>query len=223
MGTPAFLYFIVASQGLPVVAVLAVGGRRPSIPHRRLAILCCVFLISDLLMRAAALLTGNNHWVSWFMQPCEVALTLWLLSWWQPHERLRRLYLRGMSAFVLASGVVLLVTNPWVTFDRWVNSAQALVALAASLHTAVHRSLLSREMLTDQGWFWICSGLALFWMTIIPISPFVDALLPTHVGLVRDIIIARACLIPAAFCLMTWGVMCKRRSPELPGLSSVRA
>ena len=37
MAIPAFLYMAVAAQGMPAVAALAVGGRHPPIPYRRLA------------------------------------------------------------------------------------------------------------------------------------------------------------------------------------------
>jgi hypothetical protein len=167
------------------------------------------------------LVSGNNHWIGWFTQPAEVILTLWLLLPWQPLPGLRRLYVTSIPLFGALSALVLVLTDPHVSYERWVLPCQALVALAAALQTGVMLALRSPDLLTEQDWFWICSGLALFWISAIPIVPFSEAYMKTHLELVRNVLMARAMLIPIAFALMTWGVLCKRPSRVLPGPSSV--
>jgi hypothetical protein len=91
--------------------------------------------------------------------------------------------------------------------------------LAAVLHTLVYGAVRSRRLLTEQDWFWICFGLAVFWASYIPVAPFAIALIGSHVDWVRRAYIARAVLMMCAFLLITWGILCQRAAVRLPGRS----
>src|SRR5262245_2439329 len=164
---------------------MVAGGRRPSAPHLRVAAWCTVLILSDVIMVIAALLYGSNLWVSYFMMPVEACMTFWILELWQPDDRLRRFYRLVLRVVALLSAIVILATDRVVAFEQWIAPALALVSLAAVVHTLVHRSLRSEQLLTSQDWFWICLGMALFWLMFAPLPPFADALLESNLDWVR--------------------------------------
>ena len=47
MAIPLLLHVASASQALPIVAAALVGGRHLPVPHRRLAIWCCLLVLLD--------------------------------------------------------------------------------------------------------------------------------------------------------------------------------
>ena len=210
MGIPAVLYVLAAMQALPVLAIVVLWGRRPPAPLGRLALLCCMFLVSDAVSLVVARLMGTNLWVPYFTRPVEVGFTLWLLAAWQATPRWSQVYVAAIPALGAVSGVLLLLTDPAVSFDRWIGSSQALVALAASLHTGVHRTLSTREVLLGLGWFWICCGLALFWLLYVSVDVFAQTFVATHIDWARTAYFGRAYMLPVTFGLMTWGVLCQR-------------
>jgi hypothetical protein len=208
-----------SSQAMPLFAVVATRGRHPPAPYRQLAFLCLAFLLSDVAMLIVHAIWRYNLWVTWFTQPLEVALTLWLLSYWQPVIRLSRIYRNVIPVAAAATAILLVVTDPSVTFDEYIGPLLSLVALVGSLHTLVHRSLRSRGLLPSQDWFWICAGLSLFWLLYVPVDAFVEATFGRDEALAALVHIIRTGLMPVPFLLMTWGVLCRRFQPASSGLS----
>ena len=210
MAIPVLLYVASASQGLPVLAAMVAGGRRPPASHLRVATWCTLMVLSEVMNVVAGIVTGSSLWVGYFIMPIEVCMTFWILTLWQPNEPLRRLYRITISVVAVLSGILLLVTDHVVAFERWIAPALALVSLAAVVHTLIHNSLRSLQLLTSQDWFWICLGMALFWLMFAPLPPFADALLASNLEWVRMAYLARAWTIIAAFALISWGILCPR-------------
>ena len=211
MAIPLIAHVQVASQGLPIVAVLALWGRRAPAPYARLALWCLFLVASDILDLIVALLRGNNQFTTYVVLPAEVALTLWVLSSWEKSPGRSRLATVVAVLMALAVGGALLLTNPAETFDRWVAPALALIALMAALAMLLRLVLTSQQLLTGQDWFWITLGMALFWVLSVPLPPFADAILPTNERWVHIAYYSRACIVILSFLLMTWGVLCQRR------------
>jgi len=210
LAIPVLLYVTSASQGLPVVAAVLAGGRRPPVPHLRLALWSTLLVLSDSIGVVVGMLQGNNLWISYLVMPLEACGTFWILEAWQPDERMRRVYRRAIPVTAVLSVLLLVVTNRAVAFEQWIAPALAIVSLVAVVHTLVHRSLRCEQLLTSQDWFWICLGLALFWLMYAPMPPFADALLRSNIEWVRVAYLARAWAIIAAFVLMFWGMLCPR-------------
>jgi hypothetical protein len=199
-----------ASQALPIVAVVVVRGRPLPAPHLRIALWCCLlvlFDVADLLIGGS---TGNNHWTAYYTIPVEVGMTLWILSAWQPEGPARRAYVLSIAATGTAIAVALLLTDPQQTFDVWVAPLAALVAFAAVLHTLVTRALRSREALGHLDWFWICLGLALFWVVQISTPALMTAFIETHRDLVVRVFLVRSAIMIGAFVCIAWGIVCPR-------------
>lgn len=214
---PMIVHVGVASQALPLVAILATRGRRPPAPYRQIALLCCFFLLSDSIMLFIRAMAGYNLWVSWFMQPIEVGCTLWILSAWQPTAKLKSIYLLAIPISAALTAILLVLTDPVATFDLYIGPLLSLLALAGALHTLVNLSLLSRDLLTQQEWFWVCGGLALFWVAYVPVDTFIAAVWGANDDLARIASHVRTSLLPVPFLLITWGVLCQRLRQVSPG------
>jgi hypothetical protein len=222
MAIPTIMYVHAASQALPIVAAYAVRGREQPAPYRRVIIWCLVLLATDAVDLTFARLRYNNLWTAYFTTPVEVGMSLWILAAWQPNELLRLTY--NMAIPVTGTVVVslLVLTDPSVTFYRWIAPFLSLLALAASVHTLAHRTLLSRAPLADQGWFWICLGMSLFWLGYVSVPVFLDLFIDTHQDWVGWAYMGRAGTDIAAFGLMAWGIL-RSRVPAWSGSSSAQA
>jgi hypothetical protein len=207
---PLIMFGHAVSQAAPIVAAIAVRGRHKPVPYRPIVIWCLALLATDAIDLAVAARYGNNLWTSYVAIPVEVGMALWILSTWQPSEFLRLAY--NLAIPVMGTLVVslLVLTDPSVTFYRWIAPFLGLLALSASLHTLVLRTLISRAPLVRQDWFWICLGMALFWLGDVSVPVFADTFLVTHVDWVRWAYISRAYTDIVAFLLMSWGIVCQR-------------
>lgn len=210
MAIARVMFVQAASQALPIVAAFAVRGRHQPVPYPRLVFWCGVLVVTDVLALVVAKAFGNNLWMVYVTLPVEVGLVLWLLSEWQPNELLRLTYLTAIPVMVTVVASLLVLTDPGRTFYRWVSPFLALLALAAALHTLVNRTLLSRGPLAQQDWFWICLGMALFWLGYVSVPVFADTFLATHEDWVWWAYVSRAYTDIAAFILMSWGIWCQR-------------
>jgi hypothetical protein len=207
---PLVMFGQAASQALPIVAALKVRGRHQPVPYPRLVFWCGILLVTDVLGLVVAEALGNNLWMVYVTLPVEVGLVLWLLSEWQSTELLRLTYSLAIPVMGTVVVSLLMLTDPAKTFYRYVSPFLALLGLAAALHTLVHRTLLSRGPLIRQDWFWICLGMALFWLGYVSVPVFADTFLVAHVDWVRWAYISRAYTDIVAFLLMSWGVVCQR-------------
>ncbi len=213
------LNLAVASEAVPLVATLAVRGRHPPAAYRRLAIWCCVLLLSDVLSDVVAALYGYNLWINYFSEPIESAITLWILMSWQVSDAWVWTYRLGMPILLALVAALLLLTDPTYSFANWIGPGIAIITLAGSLQTLIQRTLLSREILTTQDWFWVCLGITVFWACYVPVAPFAMAMIASHQDWVRMAYLVRAVVMMGSFFVMTWGVLCIQPQIPSPGLS----
>ena len=205
MSTPLIVYVSSATQALPAVVVVATWGRRPPAPMSRLSIFSLFLVLSDVFLLIARALFGDNHWVTWITEPMEVGLTIWLLACWQPWKRAAPWYRAAPVVVLIATALALLITNPADEFDKWIGPAMGLVALVATLHTGVHRALRAITVLPGEPWFWICSGLALFWLGYIPVDAFAMNYLHSKPAWSVIAYVTRSSLLPIPILLLAIG------------------
>jgi hypothetical protein len=210
---PVLLHVASASQALPIVAAALVGERPLPVPHRRLALWCCLLVLLDVVDLAVGANTGNNLWTGYLTLPVEIGMTLWILSSWQS-PRWARAYLLAVPVIGATVAIVLSLTDPLRTFDVWVSPILALLALAASLQTLVLRALQSRDALVRLDWFWICLGMAIFWVVQVSSPVFAFAFMRPHQDWVVTILLFRAGLMILSFVCMSWGIACLRTRPR---------
>ena len=214
MAIPMLLQVASASQALPIVAVAMLRGRPTPAPYLRIGLWCCLLLLSDATDLYITSRHISNLWTGYYTVPMEVGMTLWILSAWQPEGAPRRAYILGIAATGAAIGSTLLLTDPQQTFDVWVSPLAALVAFSAVLHTLVTRTLRSREALVHLDWFWICLGMAVFWVVQISTPALMTAFMDTHRELVIRVLLVRSAIAIAGYVCIAWGVVCLQVPPR---------
>lgn len=219
MALPVALHVAAATQLLPLAAGLTRWGRPVPAPARWVLAWCAVLAVTDLVSLAVALVEGENLWLQYFAVPLGSTLILWGLSEWQLSDLMRLAYRLTIPTLVLASAAVFLTRGPAPLFDEVVGPFHALVLLAASLHTVVHRALRSDRTILGESWFWIGLGLSLYFAASVAIGPFAQALLVSNVDWVRQAYIARAWTSVLAFVLITTGILCPLFRPASGGRS----
>jgi hypothetical protein len=196
-----------ACQALPIAAALTVQDRPRPVLYQRAIVWFSILMLTDEMAIVVGKIAGNNLWLGYLTLPIEVALFLWMLSVLQPTEYLRTAYSLSIAVIGTVVIAVMILTDPSKTFDRFVAPGLSLVALSASLHTLVLRSLESRVPLPQQDWFWFCLGVSLFWLSFVSITIFHQSFINTHVDWVITALIARAWVDIAAYMLMAWGLL----------------
>jgi len=219
MSLKVYFYLAGASQLLPVAATLIVWGRRAPAQYYRLSAFGAFQTFGFLMDVAATARYHNNLWIWYLTSPVEVSLTLWVLGWWQPSERLRRGYHAAIPVLCAGMGAILLLTDPGVTFELWVLPGVSILMLAAALQTLTYRSLLSREPLTSQDWFWVVLGLAGVWVSSVGVTAFGAAFNVSHPDWVGWAYVGRAGVLMVSYTSMAWGVVCPKLHARLPGRS----
>jgi hypothetical protein len=207
MRFPVALYAQAVSQLFPLAAALTRRGRQVPVPARWVLVWSSLLVVTDLASLAVAFAEGENLWLQYFAVPLGSVLVLWALSEWQLSAVMRLAYRLAIPTLVLATTAVLLAGGP-ALFDEVVGPIHALVLLAASLHTVLHRALRSEGTLAGESWFWIGMGLSLYFAASVAIGPFAQALLVSNVEWVRQAYIARAWTSVLAFVLITTGILC---------------
>ena len=219
MDLPIIAYVQFVAQALPIIAILVARGRHPSVPYRRIALWCGILILMDVAALISIMRRGYNLDLPYVFLPIEVALSLWIMAAWQAsNERARRFLLAIPVVLVLAFGIMLLL-GPRHVFPRIVSPGLALVGLSGVLFTWVTRTLESRSQLQYEGWFWVCMGMCLFWMTFISTPIFGEIFLESRRSWVHAANLTRNWVNLAAFLMITWGVLCPRLRPLQPGFS----
>jgi hypothetical protein len=222
MRFPVALYAQAVSQLFPLAAALTRRGRQVPVPARWVLVWCILLVVTDLASLAVAYSRGENLWLQYLAVPLGSVLVLWALSEWQLSDVMRLAYRLTIPTLVLASAAVLLMRGPAPLFDEVVGPIHALVLLAASLHTLLHRALRSERTILGESWFWIGLGLSLYFAASVAIGPFAQALLVSNVEWVREAYIARAWTSVLAFVLITTGILCPLFRRASGGPSSPR-
>jgi hypothetical protein len=126
----------------------------------------------------------NNHWTSYIAQPIEGAVVLFALSRWQV-KSVARLTIQLLIPLYLVTMLALtLIVERLDTYSMFTNSVTSLLILALSLYTLLTCSLVERGRLIRFDWFWICTGMALFYGSGVAFEPFSRSIVSSHPDLV---------------------------------------
>ena len=219
MAIPVLLHVASASQALPLGVGLIARGRPLPAPVRWVLVWCAVNLASDASLLWLAFARGENIWLLYVTTPASGATALWALSGWQSNEFWRVSYRAGV-VILLVVAVAVAVTVPQSTmFDQLVAPLHDLVVLVAALHTLVHLTLRSSMAITQEEWFWITLGMALYFAASVAIRPFAQALVVSQPDWVRAAYLVRAGIQTLAFTLVAWGVFWPSYSRRFGGHS----
>jgi len=192
---------------LPGAAALVVWRRR-RVPDPVLWLVgwSAIVVWSDTVARFLTMTVGRNTAVMFVAQPAEVAATLMVMSHWQVHDRWsRRIRWTALSMLVVAAVLALLHDD--TGFGQWVSPALGLLALAATLWTMVVRTLSSTEHIVGRSWFWICGGLAVYWVIFAAVVPFVMELVTVDLQQAITAIIIMNWVKIGAYVMLGGGVL----------------
>ena len=205
---PLVLYAAAASQMLPLLAAFR---HRTRLPAARLWALawCAMMLISDAVqiwLRGDA--GNNNRWSQMLAIPIQNAIMLWTLSLWQRQPVSRLAFRIAIPLFLVAMIAVVPALRDHGLFDTVARPFQALLLLAAALHTLIANAARDPGGVTRQDWFWITLGASLYFGLRVALPPFAAALMQSNMELVRLAYLVQAWADIAVFLLIARGIWC---------------
>lgn len=151
-----------AVELLPPLALLLNPSRLS--PRLKVALLGLLFFLFDMLLRVPQLSMANGHniWLGYVLAPIQTVLVTSLLADWQKTARAGRVVrVLGVIVAGILVTLTLAIENP-DTFGLVIGVVGGLFLLGTALYTLVIRSLDERHELRRFDWFWVCSGLALY-------------------------------------------------------------
>lgn len=205
-------------SALPVLAALA---RHRQIQGARLIIVGWCLLLFGVDMLGWYIGRGlglNNHFLSYIATPLQGATVLWALSLWQV-KPVARLTLRlAIPPFLVSWIILTLLLEDTRNFSAVAEPVYSLLALGAALFTVLSRSSDEVSSLLEQDWFWICTGLALYFGALAVLTPLAAGFVNTNLELVSRAYVVRSIVTILAFVCISIGMLCPQSIR--PGRSS---
>jgi len=197
----------IASQVLPPLAALRYGRRLPS--ARRWIFLWAVLLLAYDLTQVALLRRGqHNLWLRYPFGPIEAGVVLVALSLWHG-DSVARLALRvAVPVFTLIWILLVAFVERTDTFGLVTGPLQALVLLVASLGTLLFRVRTQEGRLSQEDWFWVCTGLSLWYGTSAALEPLSRLLVAEHPSVVSSAYQVKAVVDILASLIIARGMLC---------------
>ena len=216
---PWLAYAPVVAELLPPAAALARLAR----DRARLGIVgwCLTLFTADVIaMIQARAYHTNNLWTDYISTALSGAVMLWTLSRWQMKSVPRLALLVLIPLYLVAHLALVLTIENTENFSLVSDTLNGLLLLSLVLYTLIARSLHERERLTDFDWFWVCSGLALYFGAAMAVGPLYRVLLARRVDLLMDVILMKSVTDTVAMMAIARGLLCPIPSPRSSGFSS---
>ncbi len=141
-------------------------------------------LLATVAQRVIAFTGNSNLWLSYIAQPVLLVLALAALSMWQTRELPRQVIRAAVPVSLVAGMALVLLVEDTGSFSAIAAPMFALVGLGASLLTLVARASDETDSLLRQDWFWITSGMALYFGALAALMPMARLLIGAHGELV---------------------------------------
>jgi hypothetical protein len=207
------------AQLLPPLATI----RKPVRDRARIGmtIWCLLLFATDLgSWYLGAVLHRNNLWLDYLCTALSGAVLLWTLSAWQLRP-LAQLTLRVLTPIYLLVHLMLVVlVENLENFSLVTDTLNGLLFLSVALYTLVIRSLGERERLTEFDWFWVCSGLALYYGCAMAAGPISRVLLTSRTDLLIMLLLTKSVVDTVAMMAITRGLLCPMPRRRSGGYSS---
>jgi hypothetical protein len=222
MGPRWLLYVAVCSQLLPPLAAVLVGVRNRA--RIGIVIWCLLQFGTDVVAGWLGHGGNNNIWLEYISIPSTSAVILWTLAAWQTKPT-PRLAIRVVTPlYVIAYFTLVIAVEDTSTFSLVAGTLSGLVLISLTVYTLLVRSLDEGGNLTQFDWFWVCSGLALYFScatAIEPLSRYLEsnASLPQLWALLE----VRAVADTVAMMVIARGLLCPMPPHPFGGYSSPRS
>lgn len=216
---PWLAYTAVFAQLVPPMAALV----RRVFDRARMGIVAwcfTLFLTDAISWWQGHILHQNNLWLEYVGTALSGAVLLWTLSAWQVHS-VPQLALRVLTPLYLLAHLTLVLTiEDLDNFSLVTETLNGLLLLSLVLYTLIVRSLDEREHLTRFDWFWVCSGLALYFGCDMAVDPLSRLLLAGGTDLLVTLILTRSVVDMIAMLAIARGLLCPLPPHRSGGSSS---
>ena len=206
------LYGAAASQLGPVLAALRPGGLASA--RRWIVAWCAVALAVDLASLATSRLNVNNHWLTYVALPLRGLLVFLALAGWQRWDLARRTLLAAIPAYVFTCAVLFALAERADSFSAISEPMYTLLGMSAALFTVLTRGMDTSRPLLREEWFWVCTGVVLFFGSNAAYHPFARIALASRPDLVISALIVKSYFEIGAYAAITIGVLCPTSSPS---------
>lgn len=222
MGIPWEAYAAVILEALiPAVALLWArrSGFELSRPRLLLVAWLLVFFVSDIVGYVTLREGENNLWLRYVTSPTSDILILWALSLWQDHP-LRRIGIRVAVFLLIPVWLIYAIYEGPGAFGRFSDPLRSIVILLAALVTLVGNSLNTNKRIVQQDWFWVASGIALYFALEAAVGPFVEYVLHQARDVASRAFLFKARIDIVAFLLVAVGLLCPPDPARRSGTST---
>ena len=166
MKIPLVIWVAVWVQLVPLTAAFA----RPALltgPRRGVAIWLVLLFLTDGISYAWSHWwgLGNNHVVSFVLVPVQGVAILWAIAGWQVRPLLRQTVRLCIPLLILWWGVDIAFLEDISSFSVIGSPVYNILVLGAVLLAILTRARAAEESLLRQDWFWMLSGLMIFFAT----------------------------------------------------------
>lgn len=166
MKIPLVIWVAVWVQLVPLTAAFA----RPALltgPRRGVAIWLVLLFLTDGISYAWSHWwgLGNNHVVSFVLVPVQGVAILWAIAGWQVRPLLRQTVRLCIPLLLLWWGVDIAYLEDISSFSVIGSPVYNILVLGAVLLAILTRARAAEESLLRQDWFWMLSGLMIFFAT----------------------------------------------------------
>ena len=218
-GAPVIAYVAFAAQLAPLGTAFA---RRSQMTPARFWVFVWLVLwaVMNTIGYVVARLHYNHHFLSYIFTPLQGVAILWALALFQIQPVARLTIRIIIPIFVAAWALALLFIENVNNFSTFAEPVYSILALGTALYTLVARSSEATEPVTQQDWFWICSGLALYFGALTVLLPLSAALVYSRPDIVTKAYYVDFAVNIVACLSIANGFLCSARSTPSGSFSS---
>ncbi|MBI3194342.1 MAG: hypothetical protein HYZ34_07750 [Ignavibacteriae bacterium] len=209
------LFDILAYIGITsTLCIVIIGFKKYRLLPMEMKILTWFFLFDFLTSALGVWLafnSKNNHWLTQVETPFRYGCFVWVLTSWIPSVS-RRTFLRySIPAFMLVSGLLLLLNSEsWTTFDVILFPISFFVFIILGLQVLFHAMHDTSSPLVLQPAFWVSTGLILFSVSTITALLFARQLLVVSPSTLMFVWAIRNIISIVGYFCFTGGFLCVR-------------
>lgn len=188
-------------------------------PRKLVVLWMLVFFVSDVTQFVMMSRGIQNLWLRYIFNPTSDVLILLALSLWQDHP-LRRLGIRVATFILIPVWIGYAIAEGVGTFGRFSDPLRSLVILLAALVTLIGNSLSTTRRIVRQDWFWVASGVALYFALEVALGPFMDFIFRDSRDIAMRAFLFKARFDIVAYLLIGVGLLCRPEVPRRSGIST---
>lgn len=211
----------ILSAALPVAA--AFRARPLSLPLRLVAIYSAVALIEGAVLWYSTAQNQRNLWLVHAFTPFEATVLLLAMSRWQLRELARLTVVLCIPAFLVLWAFLTVTTESLAAFPQYAKTAEAILLVAVAAYTLVTRSRRLVAPILSQSWFWVTSGVLIYFSFLAILNPVANLLLQRReLGLMLWVFGVNAVLIVVHNLLFARAMRCQQERASSGGSSLPR-